>query len=210
MPIELADARVGELCAALTMLSDTIWATYVRPSSAAVDEEDRGHREAERAGRDQVLASLRSPNLVDEFGILAVSYVAVEEAAHRLGRTLLGLGDAALTKAIIADVVTELDAVTNAELGDLSDRAAQAMALDRLDVSPVQVAAAEDLLRADLLGSGLLTALIDPAAACVAAARWLAAAAMVAGEAAEIDSVNVFAEADNIEPVSVAVPTEIL
>jgi hypothetical protein len=95
---------------------------------------------------------------VDEFGLLSVSYVAVEEAAHRLGRTLLGIGDATLTETIIADVVAELDAVTNAELGDLSDRAAQATALDRLDVSPVQVAAADDLLRADLLGSGLLTA----------------------------------------------------
>jgi len=142
--------------------------------------------------------------------LLSVSYVAVEEAAHRLGRTLLGIGDATLTEAIIADVISELDAVTSAELGDLSDRAAQATALDRLDVSPVQVAAADDLLRADLLGPGLLTELIDPAAACVAAARWLAAAAVVAGEAAEIDAADVFAEADDIEPVSGAVPAEVV
>ena len=210
IPIDLADSRVSELCAALTMLSDTIWATYVRPPSAAVNDEERGHREAERAGRDQVLATLRSPNLVDDFGILSVSYVAIEEAAHRLARTLLGIGDPTLTETIIADVVAELDAVTNAELGDLSDRAAQATALDRLDVSPVQVAAADDLLRADLLGPGLLTALIDPAAACVAAARWLVAAAVVAAEAVEIDAASVFAEADDIEPVSGAVPAEVV
>jgi hypothetical protein len=34
--------------------------------------------------------------------------------------------------------------------------------------------------------------------------------AVVAGEAAEIDAADVFAEADNIEPVSVAVPAEVV
>lgn len=52
-----------------------------------------------------------------------------------------------LTETIIADVVAELDAVINAELGDLSDRAAQATALDRLNVSPVQVAGHTRLCR---------------------------------------------------------------
>ncbi|TMM27995.1 MAG: hypothetical protein E6F99_30600, partial [Actinobacteria bacterium] len=106
-----------------------------------------------------------------------------------------------------ADVQLEIDAVMRAELGDLSGRAVQAVALDRLDVSPVQVAAADELLRADPLGGQLLSAAVDPAAACVAAAHWLAAAAVVAADASGNTPGGVFAEADDIQPVSVDVPT---
>ncbi len=45
------------------------------------------------------------------------------------------------------------------------------VALDRLDVSPVQAVAADELLLADPLGSQLLTVAVDPAAACLAAAH---------------------------------------
>src|SRR5205823_5514820 len=103
------------------------------------------------------------------------------------------------------EVQVEIDAVTRAELGDLSGRAVQAVALDRLDVSPVQVAAADELLRADPLGAALLAVAVDPAAACVAAAHWLAAAAVVA-DAAENTPGAVFMEADDIQPVSIEVP----
>ena len=113
--------------------------------------------------------------------LLIVSYSPVEESAHRLGRVLHTLADAALVDAVVAEVEIEVDAVTRAELGDLSGRAVQAVALDRLDVSPIQVAAADEVLQADPLGGGLLAAAVDPAAACVAAAHWLAAAAVVAG-----------------------------
>jgi hypothetical protein len=74
-------------------------------------------------------------------------------------------------------------------------------------VSPVQVAAADELLRADPLGGQLLSAAVDPAAACVAAAHWLAAAAVVAADASGNTPSGVFAEADDIQPVSVDVPT---
>jgi hypothetical protein len=210
LPSAVAESGASELCVALSTLSEAVWATYARPASAAVDDDERSRREGERDSRDRVAEALSDPNLPDEFGMLIVSYSPVEESAHQLGRLLHGLGDAALAEAVVADVSAEIDAVVRAELGDLSGRAAQATALDRLDVSPVQVVAADDLLRADPLGAGLLTALVDPAAACVAAVRWLAAAAMVAADAADIEAADVFAEADNIEPVSVPVPSEVV
>ena len=154
--------------------------------------------------------AVRSPNLPDAHGLLVVSYSSVEESAHRLGRILHTLADAALTEAVAADVAAEVDAVVRAELGDLSGRAVQACVLDRLDMSPLQVAAADDLLRTNPLGDGLLSAAVDPAAACVAAAHWLAAAAMVAADAAANTPATVFAEADDIQAVSVEVPTMVV
>jgi hypothetical protein len=180
---------------------------YVRPASAATDVQERARREDERQLFDGVVAAVREPNLPDQSGSLVVSYSPVEGSAHRLGRVLYKLGDAALADAVIADVQVELDAVARAELGDLSGRAVQAVALDRLDVSPIQVVAADELMRADPLGGRLLGSAVDPAAACVAAAHWLAAAAVVAAAESGGRPYRVFAEADDIESVSVEVPT---
>jgi hypothetical protein len=127
-----------------------------------------------------------------------------------VGRVLHQLADPALTEAVAADAGAEVDAVVRAELGDLTGRAVQACTLDRLDVSPVQVAAADDLLRADPLSDVLLSAAIDPAAACVAAEHWLAAAAVVAADSAGSVPVVVFAEADDIEAVSIEVPSRVV
>jgi hypothetical protein len=201
------DGAAG-LCTALTRLSEAVWDTYVRPASAVVDDEqERSVREYEREQFDHVVGALREPNLPDESGMLEVSYSPVEESAHRLGRVLHELADAALADAVIAEVRVEIDAVTRAELGDLSGRAVQGAALDRLDVSPIQVAAAGAILQAEPLGGGLLAAAVDPAAACVAAAHWLASAAVVAAEEAGNSPAGVFAEADVIQAVSVEVPT---
>jgi hypothetical protein len=204
---DVSEEGAGSLCAALSRLSEALWDTYVRPASATEDGQERSGREYERAQFEGVAATLRQPNLPDDSGLMVVSYSPVEESAHRLGRVLHRLADSALTEAVVAEVQVELDAVTRVELGDLSGRAVQAATLDRLDASPLQVAAADDLLRADPLGGGLLSAAIDPAAACVAAAHWLAAAAVVAGEAAGNSPGGVFAEADDIQAVSVRVPT---
>jgi len=203
----VADEDAGALCGALSRLSQALWDTYVRPASAADDDDERERRAHERQQLDIVVAALREPNLADGSGALIVSYSTVEESAHRLGRVLARVGDAALVEAVAADVQLEIDAVMRAELGDLSGRAVQAVALDRLDVSPVQVAAADELLRADPLGGQLLSAAVDPAAACVATAHWLAAAAVVAADASGNTPSGVFAEADDIQPVSVDVPT---
>jgi hypothetical protein len=122
-----------------------------------------------------VLPALRQPHL-PEGGTLIQSYIPVEEAAHRAGRALHAFGDAALTDRVADDVGAELAAIERAERGDLSGRARQAVHLTRADASPVQVAAADALLREDPLGSSRLFE-VDPTAAAVAAAHWLQAAA---------------------------------
>jgi hypothetical protein len=104
-----------------------------------------------------------------------------------------------LTDHVVADVEKELAAVELAEQGDLSGRARQAVVLTRADISPVQVVAADGLLRADPLGSARLFQEVDPTAAAVAAAHWLHAAANVASEVADCDPASAVVEADNIE-----------
>jgi hypothetical protein len=72
--------------------------------------------------------------------------------------------------------------VERAERGDLTGRSAQAVVLDRLEASPAQVAVADRLLWTDPLGPAELLTSVTSAAACVAAAHWLAAAASIASE----------------------------
>ncbi|MBQ0863059.1 hypothetical protein [Streptomyces sp. RK75] len=100
--------------------------------------------------------------------------------------------------------------MSQAELGDLTGRARQAVLLTREDASPVQVAAADALLQKDLWGWRALDTEIDPTAAAVAAAHWLQAAADVAGEAAGVAPADVVVEADNIEALPHETPTQIL
>src|SRR6266508_1607931 len=97
--------------------------------------------EEERAALDEVVSAVRRPHLPTAAGLLVVPYNRVLEAAHRLGRQVHGVGDAGLTEAVAAEVATEVDAVRRAELGDLSGRAVQAGAVDRLDAAPAVVAA---------------------------------------------------------------------
>lgn len=207
--VQVDDDAEG-LCEALSRLSEALWDTYVRPASATDDEQEHRRREHERQRFDSVVAAIGKPNLPDESGMMIGSYSPVEESAHQVGRVLHRLAATALSEAVVADIQVELDAVSRAELGDLSGRAVQAVALDRLDASPIQVAAADELLRADPLGGGLLSAAVDPAAGCVAAAHWLAAAAEVAADAAGTTPSDVFTEADGIQAVSVAVPSTVV
>jgi hypothetical protein len=209
-PADAPERDVLRLCATLTAQSRALWDVYVRPASSFDDAGDREQREDERQRFDVVVAAVRSPNLPDPHGLLEVSYSPVEESAHRVGRVLHDLADPALTAAVATDAGTEVDAVVRAELGDLTGRAVQACVLDRLDVSPLQVAAADDLLRADPLSDVLLSAAIDPAAACVAVAHWLAAAAVVAADSAGSVPAAVFAEADDIEQVSIEIPSRVV
>ncbi|MFG1849564.1 hypothetical protein [Micromonospora carbonacea] len=202
-----SDEQAWRLSAELTRLSQALWDTYMRPASSAEDADERRRREDEREQLSTVAFALQKPNLPDSSGRLVVSYSPVEESAHRVGRVLHEVADAALTEAVVADVGVEVDAVVRAELGDLSGRAEQATSIDRLDASPVQVSAADELLRTSPLGRDLLSAAVDPAAACVAAAHWLAAAAVVAADEAGTTPERVFAKADDIEAVSVEVPT---
>lgn len=202
------------LAAALTKLSGYQWRTYTHPASAAGDPELPGsvawHRAEERNRFDQVEGAVRDPNLPDEDGLMAISYSVVEEAAHRVGRAAHLIGDAKLMDLLVAEVRTEQAAIESAELGDLSGRSRQAVELSRADISPVQVYAADSLLHADPLATIDRFTDIDPAAAAVAAARWLHLAAQVAAEAADVHPVHVVVEADNLEALQVETPTLVL
>jgi hypothetical protein len=211
LPPATPEPAALDLAQALTDLSAVTWRTYTHPASAAAspdaDSEDWPGDE-EREAFDDVMDAIRKPNLPVD-GMLMQSYIAVEEAAHRVGRILSELGDAPL-EPIAADVAAELAAVEQAERGDLSGRAQQAVKLTRADASPLQVAAADALLRATPLGSEALFIDVDPTAASVAAAHWLQAAAQVAADATGIDPVLVVAEADSIEAIAVRTPTLVL
>jgi hypothetical protein len=213
IPAAVPDAEALALVNSLNDLSRVVWRTYTHPASAAGDDGEVNtegwRREQYRAAFSGVGQALRQPNLPNGGGML-VSYNPVEECAHRVGRALHRVGNDGLAEAVAADVAAELQAVEAAECGDLSERARQAILLTRADASPVQVAAADQLLAEDPFGGEQLFTEIDPTAAAVAGAAWPAAAAAVAGEACEMDPTRVVVEADNIEALPHASPTEVL
>ncbi|GHH57935.1 hypothetical protein [Lentzea cavernae] len=201
------------LAASLTTMSRMAWWTYTHPASGAesVDPNSEGwRRQGEREAFVEVLDHVRKPYLPNDQGYLVQSYVRVEEAAHRVGRALHAIGDQELTDAVATDVQQELAAVEQAELGDFSGRARQAVQLSRADTSPLQVNAAHDFLHAHPLWSSKLFEEVDPTAAAVAAAHWLQAAAEIAGEASGVSPASVVMEADNIEALAVETPTLVL
>src|SRR5436190_10991738 len=157
------EESAARVCHVLTDVSAVLWGVYARPPSAAVDERERGLWADERAALDEVVGAVRRPHLPTGAGLVVVPYNRVLEAAHRLGRQVHGVGDAGLTEAVAAEVTGEVDAVRRAELGDLSGRAVQAVAVDRLDASPVQVTAADEVLRQDPFGVSLMRTLVDAA-----------------------------------------------
>jgi len=214
LPPGAAHDAALHLASTLTGLSRFLWNAYTRPASAAGDPAEPNsqawQRAEERARFSVVLPAIRTPELPTQSGLLSVSYSPVEESAHRVGRALRAISDAGLTERVAADVRCELDAIESAERGDLSGRAQQAVLLSRADASPVQVQAADALLRASPLGAGELFTDLDPTAAAVAAAHWLQAAADVVAPMAGIDPAEVVIEADNLEALQVHTPTLVL
>ncbi|MFJ3217406.1 hypothetical protein ACIPLC_15970 [Kitasatospora sp. NPDC086801] len=212
LPAKAETSTLLGLARALTHLSETAWRTYTHPASAAASMEpnSEGWRRAEeRKAFDEVPGAITRPNLPQD-GMLDVEYSPLAESAHRAGRALHTLDNADLTDAVLAETVTELAAVENAELGDLTGRARQAVLLSREGASPVQVAAADRLLEQNPFGPAALFTEIDPTGAAVAAAHWLAAAAEVAAEASGHSPTAVLFEADNIEALTHETPTLVL
>lgn len=200
------------LAGELTELSRALWRCYTHPASAALSFEPNTagwRREGNRAAFAHVLPALADPGL-PAGGTMAVSRIPVEERAHRAGRALRELGDAAVTGLVTADVQAELKAVEQAELGDLSGRARQAVVLSRADASPVQVAVADRLLRDNPLNSDMLMSNVDPTAAAVTAAHWLTAAATVAAKESGLAPGHIVREAARIEALPYATPTLVL
>ncbi|MFJ8361779.1 hypothetical protein [Streptomyces sp. NPDC093984] len=212
LPVDAGTSTLLALARALTQLSDAAWRTYTHPASAvgSLEPDTEGwRREEERKHFSKVVDAITRPHLPSG-GTLIVSYSPVLESAHRVGRALHNLDHPQLAKAVLAEAAIELAAVENAELGDLSGRAQQAVLLSREDASPVQVAAADHLFQQDPFGPAELFRDIDPTAAAVAAAHWLAAAAEVAAEASGQDPTEVVVEADDIEALPHETPTLVL
>ncbi|MFI9367016.1 hypothetical protein ACIG5E_39195 [Kitasatospora sp. NPDC053057] len=212
LPADTGISVLLSLARALTHLSEAAWHTYTHPASAASSQEpdsEGWRRKEERKAFDEVPGAIARPNL-PQGGMLDVSYSPLAESAHRAGRALHTLDNADLTNAVLAEAATELTAVENAELGDLTGRARQAVLLSREGASPVQVAAADRLLEQDPFGPATLLTDIDPTAAAVAAAHWLAAAAEVTADATGHSPTTLLREADDIEALPHETPTLVL
>lgn len=205
------------LAGELTGLSKALWRRYTHPASAALSLEPDTtgwQRERDREAFARVVPAVGGPAL-DRPGLpagdtITVSRVPVEECAHRVGRALRELGNAALTHLVTAEVQAELKAVEQAELGDLTGRSRQAVVLSRADASPVQVAVAERLLRDNPLNCDLVMSNVDPTAAAVTAAHWLTAAARVAARESGLAPEQVVREAATIEAIPHQTPTLVL
>ncbi len=213
LPKDLSVQRRRTLAAELSGLSEVLWRCYTHPATAADSLEvnsEGWRREQLRDAFASVVDNIRKPNLPDDHGDLMVSYNRVEERAHRVGRCLHRASDGELTAIVIEDVEAELAAVERAELGDLSGRSVQAVQLTRQDASPVQVAAADQILEKNPLGGDELFLELDPTSACVAAAHWLQAAADVVSGVSDIEASDAVEEADNIEALPHATPTAVL
>ena len=145
MPKAADDEQALAVARTMTHLADAAWRTYTHPASAADSLEvntEGWRRGLERDAFAGVLDAVRSPHL-PEHGLLAQSYLAVTECAHRVGRALHDVGDTELTEAVAREVQGELDAVERAERGELTGRARQAVTLTRASASPVQVVEAD-------------------------------------------------------------------
>lgn len=202
-----------EIAAALTELSRALWHTYTDPASAALDDlspnTEGWRREMERKGIARVAQALKNPDLPIN-GYVVQPYVGIEGSAQQLGRLLHQVGNPDFTDSVSNEVEEEIRSIEQAESGDLSGRATQAVLLSRSSASPTQVAVAFDLLKADPFGSRELREQVDPTSASVAAAQWLLAAARVAARLSGTSAEAIVMEADNIEALSVATPTEVL
>jgi hypothetical protein len=201
------------LAEALTSLSGALWRCYTHPAGAADSLEANSEgwrRQQSREAFAEVIPAIRKPHLPDEDGSLLVSYEPVEECAHRVGRALHAINDADLTEIVSVDVAAELQAVESAERGDLSSRAAQAVVLSRAGASPVQVAAADSILKENPLAGERSFLNLDPTAASVAAAHWLKAAADVVAETSRMPATRVLLAADDMEALPHETPNEVI
>lgn len=212
LPKERGDEELLRLSLTMTRLADAAWRTYTHPASAADSWQpntEGWRRQQERASFEEAVSAVRTPHLPED-GSLLVSYSPLVESGHQLGRVLHDLADERLREAVIAEVTEEFGAIEQAERGHLTGRARQAVSLNREDASPLQVAAADELLDTDPSGSTALFTEIDPTAAAVAAAHWLQAAADVAAQSSGLDPTTVIEEADNIEALPHQTPTHVL
>lgn len=173
------------LARALTRMSEAVWLSYVRPEICDVPVAD-------------VLKAMRRPHL-PEAGLLRVEPHPVVESAHRVGRELREVGSAGVSRAVIADVEEEMTAAGNAERGDLTGRARQAVMLTRVTPSPAQIAVADRLLHDVPMGSPRLYTDVEPSAAAVAGIHWFLAAVTVMERLAQTTAEDAIDQAEQVE-----------
>ncbi|MEV4580033.1 hypothetical protein AB0K16_42995 [Nonomuraea jabiensis] len=183
------------LAAELTRLSHLCWRSYTHPATTADRHSPHSlgwHRQQERNAFTTILPTLNAtPRPTDQpIG------TKVERAAHAVARALRVLGTSQLTTHVSTDVAAELAAIEQAERGDLSDRAQQAVALSREDASPVQISQADRLLRDNPFGSHDLFTQVDPTAAAIAAAHWFYAALTITAQHTGLHPIQVVASAE--------------
>ncbi|WP_052422862.1 hypothetical protein [Nonomuraea candida] len=177
LPSPLPYHGVLRLADCLGKLSRACWRCYTHPAGAA-DRHGPGsigwHRQRERDAFAFVPAMLAPAERGGD-----EPATKVEAAAHAVGRALRDVGSTRLTAYVTTDVTAELAAIEQAERGDLTERAQQAVTLTREDASPLQISQADLLLRHDPFDAEAIVTQIDPTAAAIAAAHWLYAAVAV-------------------------------
>jgi hypothetical protein len=221
IPGALGERDAFRLAEALTIMSDALWDRYARPASAVFSsaEDDRSeafYRQRDRENFPFVQAVIADPDAEGLPGSPHIGPLPVQEGARSLGRVLRGLaedglaGDAAPAVAKLAadEVARELAAVEQAERGEYrpGTRARQALVLSRAETIPTQVAAADAILRQDPLHAVDPLRDVDPASAAVAAAHWLVASAVIAGEVSGVEAEHVPLRAFEVKPFTYQVP----
>jgi hypothetical protein len=134
----------------------------------------------------------------------------VVESAHRVGRELREVGSAGVSRAVVADVEQEMEAVENADRGDLTGRAQQAVMLTRVAPSPAQIAAADRLLHEVPMGSPRLYTEVEPSAAGIAAIHWFLAAVAVVARLADLSEADALDRAEHVQYFDPAVAQSVL
>lgn len=121
----------------------------------------------------------------------------------RLGRAVHTVNDPAIAAACAVELNAEIDAIEQAQRGELTGRAAQAREMERAHADPHQVAAGVRIFRQEALGVDTLRAVaqLEPASAAVAAATWLRAASRLWEAAVEREPRLAVANAPLMEPL---------
>jgi hypothetical protein len=211
MPADVTAEHGAELTEGLSALSATLWKSYARADAAASPAtiSDDAHLDRGEARIDRIAAMVQRRNSAAADAHIAF-YDPVDNAAHQIAKALDLIGSADLDVAVLAEVRHEVASVEAAGRGDLSGRARQAVTLSPLDVSPVQIVAADQAIHRDPFGGEELFTTLDPTAAAVAAAHWLEAATSVVADISGILSTEVLRAADDIEALPHAAATAVL
>ncbi|GAA1389285.1 hypothetical protein GCM10009613_27990 [Pseudonocardia kongjuensis] len=146
----------------LTRLSELLWSAYAEDEAITIQP-------------FRLVEAVRLP----EFPPVDPARIPEERdrIAHTLGRVVAVAPGRAFADAVVDEVRAEIEAVLDADAGDLTGRSAQAVTHVRIGVPAEQLTLAHRILHEDPLGAWRLLSEVEPTAAATAALRWLRAAA---------------------------------